>query len=351
MSSIPTRPAIQPARRRLLRAVPTAILPTGIGRTALASALGLAQLAVPALARAETWPARPLRVVVNFPPGGAADVIARAVAQPLGETLGQPVVVENRGGANGNIGGEVVAKSPADGYTLLMSSAGVTSINPQLYPKMSFDPRTELTPVAAAARILVFLETRNDFPARTYADFVAYLKANPGKTSFGTPGVGSSPHMAAEMFKAMTGTFSIHVPYRGAAPALADLMAGQIDYIFDPGPGLQQVKAGKLRLLGVGSLKRTPLFPDTPTLDELGLKGFDADSWFGFYAPAGTPAPIVARLNQEINRIITTPVVAQRIIELGGVAEPMSPADFAAHGRVDAERFGKLIRERGIKVE
>lgn len=347
MSRNSLRPAVEPTRRRLLRLAPAAMPLAGVGPVAL----GLAQALAPGVARADAWPSRPIRLVVNFPPGGAADVIARAVAQPLGEALGQPVVVENRGGANGNIGGEVVAKSTADGYTLLMSSAGVTSINPQLYPKMGFDPRTELVPVAAAARILVFLETRNDFPAKTYRDFVAHLKANPGKTSFGTPGVGSSPHMAAELFKAMTGTYSVHVPYRGAAPALADLMAGQIDYIFDPGPGLQQVRAGKLRLLGVGSLKRTPLFPDTPTLDELGLKGFDADSWFGFYAPSGTAQPIIDRLNREINRIIATPAVAQRIVELGGVAEPMSPADFAARGRVDAERFGKLIRERGIRVE
>lgn len=340
------------ARRRLLAALPTTAL-SGSGKlTRWVASLALpGAVLAPAAARADNWPSRPIRIVVNFPPGGAADVLARSVSQPLAEALGQPVVVENRGGANGNIGGEVVARSPADGYTLLMSSAGVTSINPQLYPKMPFDPRTELTPVAAAARILVFLETRADFPAANFAEFVDYLKKNPGRLSFGTPGVGSSPHMAAEMFKAMTGTYAVHVPYRGAGPALADLVAGQIDFTFDPGPGLQQVRAGKLKLLGVGSLARTPLFPETPTLDELGLKGFDADSWFGFYAPAGTPPAIIDRLNAEINRILKTAPVRERIIGLGGVPETTTPAEFAARGRLDAERFGKLIRERGLRAD
>ncbi len=197
----------------------------------------------------------------------------------------------------------------------------------------------------------MFLETRADFPAKRYRDFIAYLRANPGKVSFGSPGVGSSPHLAAELLKSMTSTYAIHVPYRGAGPALADLLAGQIDFMFDPGPGLQQVRSGKLNLLAVGSLKRTPLFPDTPTLDELGLKGFDADSWFGFYAPAATPKDIVDRLNREINRILATAAVRQRIADLGGEAAPASPAEFGARARVDAERFGKLIRERGIKAE
>jgi tripartite-type tricarboxylate transporter receptor subunit TctC len=302
-------------------------------------------------AHAQAWPTRPVRVVVNFPPGGAADVIARAVASPLGEKLGQPVVVENRAGANGNIGGEVVAKAPADGYTFLMSSAGVSSINPQLYPKMPFDPARDLTPVAAAARVLVFLETRPTLPVADFAGFLDYLKANPGKLSYGTPGNGSSPHLAAEMLAAMTDTHALHVPYRGAAPALTDLLASQIDFMFDPGPGLAQVRAGKLKLLAVGSLRRTPLFPQTPTLDELGLKGFDADSLFGFYAPAGVEPAILRQLNEQINAILASPAFTQRIAELGGEAAPMSPAAFAEQIASDSARYGKLIRERGIKAE
>ncbi len=330
-----------PARRRVLCSAAATV----------AGFAGGASILWPAPVRAQAWPSRPIRIVVNFPPGGAADVIARAVAAPLAEKLGQPVVVENRAGANGNIGGEVVAKSPGDGYTLLMSSAGVASINPQLYPKMPFNPATDLTPVAAAARILVFLVVRQSLPVNDYREFIAHLKANPGKLTFGSPGNGSSPHLAAEMLKGMTGTFAVHVPYRGAGPALTDLLAGQIDFMFDPGPGLPQVRAGRLKLLGVGSLKRTPLFPNTPTLDELGLKGFDADSWFGFYAPSGAPADVIAQLNQEINRILSSPAIRQRITDLGGEAAPATPAEFAARARVDADRFGKLIRERGIRTE
>jgi tripartite-type tricarboxylate transporter receptor subunit TctC len=326
-------------RRRTLAGLATAMV-----------AVVLAAASPPA-AQAQAWPAKPIRFIVNFPPGGAADVIARAVAGPLGEKLGQPVVVENRAGANGNIGGEVVAKAPPDGHTFLMSSAGVSSINPQLYPKMSFDPAKDLVPVAAAARVLVFLETRATLPVSNFKEFVAYLKANPGKVSFGTPGNGSSPHLAAEMLKGMTGTYAIHVPYRGAAPALTDLLANQIDFMFDPGPGLAQVRAGKLKLLAVGSMKRTPLFPDTPTLDELGLKGFDADSLFGFYAPAGVGADIIQRMNSEINTILKGAAVSQRVADLGGEVAPMTAADFAARINSDAARYGKLIRERGITAE
>jgi len=322
-----------------------------LGRLALAGAALAVGTGFAGVAQAQQWPAKPIKFVVNFPPGGAADVIARAVAAPLGERLGQSVIVENRGGANGNIGGDVVAKAANDGYTFLMSSAGVSSINPQLYKSMSFDPARDLVPVAAAARVLVFLETRATLPVSSFKEFISYLKANPGKLSFGTPGNGSSPHLAAEMLKGMTGTYAIHVPYRGAAPALTDLLANQIDFMFDPGPGLQQVRAGKLKLLAIGSMKRTPLFPDVPTLDELGLKGFDADSLFGFYAPVGTSPEIIRRMNNEINSILRSPAVSQRVADLGGEVAPMTPEAFADRIAKDAARFGKLIRERGITAE
>ena len=310
-----------------------------------------AALAPFALAQAPggAWPAKPVRVVVNFPPGGAADQLARAITIPLAEALGQPVVVENRAGANGNIGGEAVARAPADGYTLLMSSGGMVSINPHLYTKMAFDPSKDLVPVAAAARVLVFLEVRPTLPVNNVQEFLAYMKANPGKLSFGSPGNGSSPHLAAEMMKAQTGFYAVHVPYRGAAPAMQDLLGGQLDFMFDPGIGLQHVRSGKLKMLAVGSPKRSPLFPDVPTLDEAGLKGFDADSWFGFYAPAGTPAAVVTRLNQEINKILGSQAVKDRISGIGGIPAPMSPADFNGHAAADSARFGALIRTRGIK--
>jgi tripartite-type tricarboxylate transporter receptor subunit TctC len=297
---------------------------------------------------AQQWPSKPLRIVVNFPPGGAADQIARVVGQPLQEALGQPVVVENRAGSGGNLGGEAVARSPADGYTLLMSSGGMVSVNPHIYTRMSFDPAKDLVPVAAAARVLVFLVVRSDSPIKDFAGMSADLKSNPGRRSFGSPGNGSSPHLAVEMMKGMTGTFAVHVPYRGAAPALTDLLGGQLDFLFDPGIGIPHIKTGKLRLLAVGSPKRSPLFPDTSTLDELGLKGFDADTVFGFYAPAGTPAPVVGRLNAEINRILATPAVRDRILALGGVPSPMTPAEFQAKAAEDSQRFGSIIRERKI---
>ena len=310
-------------------------------------ALTLACSVAPA-AWAQPWPSKPIRIVVNFPPGGAADQIARAVAPQLQAALGQPVVVENRAGSGGNIGGEAVAKSPPDGYTLLMSSGGMVSVNPHIYAKMPFDPAKDLVPVAAAARVLVFLVVRSENPSKDFKAFLADLKAHPGQRSFGSPGNGSSPHLAAEMMKSQTNVFAVHVPYRGAAPALTDLLGGQIDFLFDPGIAIPHIKAGKLRLLAVGSPQRSPLFPDVPTLDELGLKGFDADTVFGFYAPAGTPEPIVSRLNAEINRSLGTTALQERIAAIGGVPAPMSPAQFAAKAAEDSKRFGAIIKERKI---
>ena len=315
---------------------------------ALLALFSLVATAAQAQTAAQTWPTKPIKVVVNFPPGGAADQIARAVSQPLQDALGQPVLVENRGGSGGNLGGDAVAKSPADGYTLLMSSGGMVSVNPHIYPRMSFDPTKDLVPVAAAARVLVFLVVRSESPLKDFAAFRADLKANPGRLSFGSPGNGSSPHLAAEMMKSMTGTFAVHVPYRGAAPALTDLLGGQLDFLFDPGIAIPHIKAGKLRLLAVGSLKRSPLFPDVPTLDEAGLKGFDADTVFGFYAPAGTPPAVVSRLNTEINRILASAAMTDRIQALGGVPAPMTPAEFQAKAAEDSKRFGGIIRERRI---
>ena len=317
---------------------------TFIHRMAWASLLSL----LATVSMAQSWPSKPIKVVVNFPPGGAADQIARVIGQPLSEALGQPVVIENRAGANGNLGGEAVAKSAADGYTLLMSSGGMVSVNPHIYARMSFDPVKDLTPVAAAARVLVFLVVKPTLPVDNVQQFLAYAKANPGKLTFGSAGNGSSPHLAAEMMKSQAGLFAVHVPYRGAAPALQDLLAGQLDFYFDPGIGLNQVRAGKLKLLAVGSPKRSPLFPQVPTLDEAGLKGFDADTVFGFYAPAGTPADVVSRLNREINRTLGLPAVRDRIQALGGEALAISSAEFAAKASEDSTRFGAIIRERKI---
>jgi len=320
------------------------------GRRGLLAA-AVAACALPGTGFAQpAYPSKPVRVIVSFAPGGAADTIARAVADPLAQALGQPVIVENRAGANGNIAGDYVSKQPADGYTLLMSSGGTVSINPHLYEKMPFDPTKDLVPVAAAARVLVFLEVNpQKVPVKDAQEFVAYLKANPGKLSYGTPGNGSSPHLAAEMMKAQLNAFATHIPYRGAAPAIQDLLAGQTDFMFDPGVGLQHVKAGKMKLLAVGSPKRSPQYPDVPTLDEVGLKNFDADTWFGFYAPGGTPPALVTKLNAEINKILRSPAFQQRMAAIGAIPAPMSPQDFGARAQIDSIRYGALIRARNIR--
>ncbi|WP_062364700.1 Bug family tripartite tricarboxylate transporter substrate binding protein [Variovorax paradoxus] len=311
-------------------------------------ALGLGPCGI---AQAQEWPRQPIKIVANFAPGGAADQLARVISAPLQETLGQPVIVENRGGAGGNLGGDFVAKSPSDGYTFLMSSGGMVSINPHIYAKMPFDPAKDLVPVASVARVPFYLVVRADSPVKDFKSLVADLKANPGKRSFGSPGNGSSPHLAAEMMTGRTGTTAIHVPYRGAAPALTDLLGGQIDFLFDPGISIQHVKTGKLRMLAVASLKRAPQMPEVPTLDELGLKGFDADAVFGLYAPAGTRLAVIQRINAEVNRALALPAVRAHIETLGNVPEPLTPAAFGDKGAADFKRLGAVIRERGIRAD
>jgi tripartite-type tricarboxylate transporter receptor subunit TctC len=322
-----------------------------IRRALLAVTCSLSSMfALPAHAQG-AYPDKPIRLVVNFPPGGAADVIGRAVAQQLGESLKQQVVVENRPGANGNIGADAVAKSAADGYTLLLSSGGAMTVNPFLYPSMPFDPVKDLVPVASAARVLVFLMAHPSVPVADAKAFFAHVKANPGRLSYGSPGNGSSPHIATEMMKRQLGLFAVHVPYRGAAPALTDLLAGQLQFMFDPGPGLRHARDGKLKLLAVGSAKRSSAAPDAPTLAELGLAGFDADTVFGFYAPGATPPALVERLHGEINKALATPRVQEVMKGIG--AEPMivSRPEFIARQDADRARFGAFIKEAGIKAD
>ena len=310
-----------------------------------------ASLISPSLAQTsptQSWPTHSVRLVVAFPPGGAADLLARLIGQSLSETLGQPMVIENKGGANGNIGGEVVARSAPDGYTLLMSSGSMVAINPHIYASMPFDPAKDIVPVASVARVPFYLVIRAENPAQDFKAFIADLKANPGKRNYGSPGIGSSPHLAAEMLKKMTGTDAIHVPYRGAAPALNDLLAGQLDFVFDPGIAIEHIKAGKLRAIAIGSPQRSPQLPNVPTLAELGLAGFDADAVFGIYAPTGTPGDIVTRLNTEINRALATPALTERIMAVGNIPAAMSPGAFGEKSREDSDRFGAIIRERGI---
>lgn len=306
--------------------------------------------AAPAWAQ-QTWPAKPIRLVVNFAPGGAADVIARALGPQLSQALQQPVVIDNKPGAGGNLGSGEVAKSPNDGYTLLMSSGGAITINPLIYSNMGFNPEKDLVSVAAVSRVLVFLEANPSLPVTNVQEFIAYARANPGKLSFGSPGQGSSPHLAGEMLKRMAKIDATHVPYKGAGPALTDVLGGQLQFWFDPGPGLKHVKDGKLKLLAVGSSKRSPMFPEVPTLAEAGLAGFDADSLFGIYAPAGTPPAVVTRLHAEINKALQVTAVADAIKLLGAEPAPMSREEFLERHVRERERFGGLVKDLGLKVD
>ncbi|MDM0024517.1 Bug family tripartite tricarboxylate transporter substrate binding protein [Variovorax saccharolyticus] len=320
-------------------------------RTLSACALAALMLAAPAAALAQAWPSKPIKILVGFPPGGVADIMARTIAPLMSETLGQPVVVESRAGANGNVAADAVAKSPADGYTLALTSTGIESVNPFLFGKSAFDPDKDLAPVAATGRILLFLTTRPGLPANDVDAFVRHAKANPGKLSFGSAGSGSTPHLVGELFKQSAGIYAVHVPYRGAAPALQDLLASQIDFFFDPGISFANVRAGKLKMLAVASAQRSPLFPDVPTLAERGYKNMDYDTWFGLFAPAATPPEVRLRLNAAVNKALANEAVRNRFREVGGEATPMTPEAFKAVARKEAAVFSQLIKDRNIQAD
>ncbi|CAN7263511.1 hypothetical protein D9M68_36590 [compost metagenome] len=309
----------------------------------------LAGMSAPAAA--QPWPDKPIRLVVNFPAGGAADTLARGISPGLSEALKRPVVIDNRPGANGIVGGDAVAKAPADGYTFLLTSGGAVAIDPFLYKKMPYDPLKDLTPVASVALVRVYLLVHPSVPAKTLDAFIAYVREHPGKLSYGSAGNGSTPHIAAEMFKRAGKLDAVHVPYKGAAPALSDLLAGQVQFMFDPGPGLQHVASGKLRLLAVASAKRAAQYPDVPTLAEAGLQDVDGDSTFGVYAPAGTPPAIVERMNREINRALAGAQLQDNVNKLGGAVAPLSIQAFAERQNVDRARYGRFIRQAGITVD
>jgi tripartite-type tricarboxylate transporter receptor subunit TctC len=323
---------------------------TTLRRQILAVSL-LSSILAPLGVMAQDWPSKPIRLVINFAPGSSPDVLGRAVATPLSQALGVPVVVENRSGAGGLIGADLVAKAPGDGYTILMASGSTMVVVPTLTPKMPYDHNKALVPVAATARLELFLVVRSNSGFNSFADLQKFARANPGKLSYGSPGNGSTPHIGAEMLKNMAGIFALHIPYRGSAPALQDLLAGNIDFFMDPGIATPHIRSGALRLLAVGSTKRSFLYPDTPTLAELGLKGYDGGSTHSFYAPAGTPQPVIDRLNSEINRILVTPAVTQIIRGLGAEPTPMSPAQLTALNAADTARFANIIKQQGIRAE
>ena len=300
--------------------------------------------------QAQTWPSKPVRVIVNVAPGGVADVTARVLGARMTETLGQPFLVENRAGGDGYIGFDAVARSDPDGATLLYSPGSSVMIAPHVVNRPDLDPLKALAPIAATGRVSLYVLAHPERPFKNVKEFLAYARANPGKLNYGTPGNGTSPHIATEVFNREAGVKTNHVPYKGAGPALKDLLGGQIDFVFDPGVGLPQAKAGKLRMIAIAGPARHPDFPDIPTLEENGIRGVDGGPHFGLYGPAAMPKELVARINAELLKAMQDATVSARFKALAvDVAPPMSPDEFAAYVRGEHQRYARLIPELKIK--
>ena len=298
------------------------------------------------------YPNKPVRMVVGFPPGQATDIVARAVAQKLTESLGQSVFVDNRPGAAGIIGTEVAIKAGGDGYTLLMSSSGPLAVNPGLYAKLPYDPLRDLAPITLVASVPLFLVAHPSLPANNVPELIALAKQRPGEINYASGGSGVTNHLVMEMFKSAAGVNLVHVPYKGGPPALTDLIAGQVSVMFETGPGaLPHVRSGKLKALATGGARRSMAMPKLATVAEQGIAGFDGVAWIGFVAPAGTPRAIVDRLNEETVKILALPDVRERFVSQG--AEPVgnSPGEFAAYIKAEIAKWGKVIRESGAKVD
>ena len=299
----------------------------------------------------QTYPVKPLRIVVPFAPGGSTDIFARLVAEKLSASLAQPVVVENRAGASGNIGGEAVAKAAPDGYTVLMATTGVMAINHALFRGLPYDAAKDLEPVVFIASITNVLAVPLDLPAKSVAELVALAKKEPGKLTFASSGAGSSTHLSAELLKSMAEIDVLHVPFKGSGQALIDVVAGRVSMIIDNMPSaLPHIKGGKLRALGVTGSKRSGALPEVPTIAEAGVAGYESLSWSGFAAPAGTPREVVQRLNRETALILLAPEMRQKLAEQGADAVGGSPESFAEHARREREKWARLVRERGIAV-
>ncbi|WP_454735603.1 Bug family tripartite tricarboxylate transporter substrate binding protein [Cupriavidus necator] len=330
-----------PPRRRLL----------ALGATLCCSAALAAFIPPAAHADPGAWPARPIRLVVGYAAGGATDVIARVVAQKLGAQLGQPVVVDNRPGANSNVGAEVVARSAPDGYTLYVYTIANT-INASLYDKLGYDPLKDFEPIGLIARIPNILVVNPRLPVHSVAEYIKFARESPQGVTFASSGAGSSIHLSGEMFKMQAKLNMLHVPYRGSAPAVTDLMGGQVQSMFDNTPSsLPHVQAGKLRAIAITSARRSPLLPDVPTVAESGFPGFDVQSWFSLAAPAGTPRPVVERLNGALNKVLGAPEVRQRLQDLAATTEPGTSDQLRSLMVSETRRWHDVVRQSGARAE
>nr|WP_240980177.1 tripartite tricarboxylate transporter substrate binding protein [Ramlibacter agri] len=307
--------------------------------------------AFPAFAMADGYPDKPIRLVVPFTPGGSTDILGRTIGQQLTNAWHQPVVIDNVPGAGGSIGADKVAKAPADGYTLLMGHIGTLTVTPSLYPKLPYDPVKAFAPVAWIARVPNVLVVHPSVPAKTVKELVAYVKANPGKVNYGSGGNGSAAHIATEYFDLVTGAKMQHVPYKGTAPAVIDLVAGQIQLMFTGVPAvLSQVQAGQLRAIAVSSPHRVKAMPDLPTVAESGYPGFEADQWYGVVAPAATPKDVIAKLNQQINKSLSSAEIRERLASEGAEATPNTPEVFGKLIDSEMVRWREVIQKGGVKV-
>jgi tripartite-type tricarboxylate transporter receptor subunit TctC len=301
---------------------------------------------------AQSYPNKPVRMVVGFPPGGGTDVVARVISQKLSEWYGQPVVVENRPGATGTIGADVIAKSPPDGYNLLMGHVNSHGIAPNLFSKLPYDPIKDFAAVAYVGYVPNVLAVHPSVPARSVKELVQLAKGKPGQMNYASSGNGSTQHLAGELFKQLTGTDIVHVPYKGSGDAIKDLLAGTVNMNFDTMPPvLPHIQAGKLRGLAISTPKRLPQLPDVPTFDEAGIKGFDVTNWYGVMAPGGTPRELVAKLNADINKAMQVPEVRTRLEAVGTQLHEQSAAEFESFMKAEAAKYAKLIKAANIRIE
>jgi tripartite-type tricarboxylate transporter receptor subunit TctC len=296
------------------------------------------------------YPTKPIRLIVPYPPGGGSDVIGRVVAEALSPRLGQQLIVDNRAGASTAIGADLAAKSPADGYTLFLATVTTLAVVPNVRSKLSYDFKRDFAPVSMLAKQPYALITHPSIPVKSVRDVIAYVKANTGKVDYGSPGVASGGHIAGEMFKQMAGIDMTHITYKGSGPATSDLLGGHISFLFSTIPGIQgSVKAGKLRAIAVTTAKRSGALPDTPTIAESGVPGYEANSWNTMVVPKGTPAPIIARLNAELSAMLRAPEIRARLVPQGFDPEPSTPQELADYVAGEVVRYGKLLKSMGLR--